>query len=103
MCVCWTTIEDGVGPGLGCDHSDGGIDIGNVDQEALEYDDVKPHILHAHSKAVVRELACIHEVELRGATLGLTDIAHKHDSVRTLWSGTISRFHVPPLRHISPQ
>lgn len=57
------------------------------------------YVLHAHKKPVVRELARINKIELRGHfnskdKLGAQAVEH------TLWSGTISLFHFGPLHMI---
>ena len=39
-----TIVEDFVGPGRGRQHGDGGEDIGDIDEEGFEDNDVKPHV-----------------------------------------------------------
>ena len=62
--IWWTTVENRVRPCLGRQHGSCSIDIGHIDQETLDDDDIEPEVLHAHAKAVVCEFARIHEVEL---------------------------------------
>ena len=112
VCIWRTTVEDGVRPRLGRQHGDGSKDIGDVDQEALEDDDIEPEILHAHAEAIVGEFSSVDEVELPeerrsrggGDDGELSDADPTVDfNTRTLWSGTTSRFQRAPEKHISPQ
>lgn len=58
---------------------------------------MRRHSLHAHAEAVVREVASIYEVKLGAATdVSIASIQIQTWSLHTLWSGTTSRFHVPP-------
>ena len=46
--VLGTAVEDSVGPGRGGQHGNRGEDIGNVDQETLQHDDVQPEVPGIH-------------------------------------------------------
>jgi hypothetical protein len=57
------TGEDLTGQVIGGYHGDSSKNIGDVDEEGFEDDDVYPEVFHAHGETIVGEISDINEVE----------------------------------------
>jgi hypothetical protein len=55
---------DGIGPSVGGKHGDGGVDIGEVDEEALDNQNVDPEVLKSDAPVIGVVVARVNKVEL---------------------------------------
>lgn len=59
------TSVNGRTPGLGCQHGDGGVNIGEVDEKRLQDEHVDPQVLHSNTKVLRVVVTSVDEVELQ--------------------------------------